>query len=111
MHRVRQVKFARTQQFQNATLYLNSAAQRRITHAATACAVVSVNERKMIMAGKIEQIKGRIKEATGVITDDDRLKREGKLDQVVGKIKKKAKKAAEQMRTALAGNPSPNRTK
>jgi len=63
------------------------------------------------MAGKMDQIKGRIKEATGVITDDDRLKREGKLDQVVGKVKEKAAKAAEKMRTALAGNPSSHRAK
>jgi uncharacterized protein YjbJ (UPF0337 family) len=63
------------------------------------------------MAGKMDQIKGRIKEATGVITDDDRLKREGKLDQVVGKVKEKAAKAAEKMRNVLTGNTSPNRTK
>jgi uncharacterized protein YjbJ (UPF0337 family) len=70
-----------------------------------------MNEGKMVMAGKITQIKGRMKEAAGVITDDDRLKREGKLDQVVGKIKEKATKAAEKMRTALAGHSSSRRAK
>ena len=63
------------------------------------------------MGGKIDQIKGRIKEATGVITDDDRLKREGKLDQVVGKIKEKAAQATEKMRTALIGNHSSHQNK
>jgi uncharacterized protein YjbJ (UPF0337 family) len=63
------------------------------------------------MAGKIDQVKGRIKEATGVITGDDRLKREGKLDQVVGKMKEKAAKVAEKMRTVLTGNSSSHRAK
>ena len=31
------------------------------------------------MRGKTDQIKGRIKEATGVLTENDRLKRKGKL--------------------------------
>jgi uncharacterized protein YjbJ (UPF0337 family) len=73
--------------------------------------VAPANERNMTMGGKMDQIKGRIKEATGVITDDDRLKREGKLDQVVGKIKEKSAKATEKIRTALTGKPSSHRTK
>jgi uncharacterized protein YjbJ (UPF0337 family) len=44
------------------------------------------------MGGKTDQIKGRIKEAAGVLTDNDRLKRRGKLDQVVGKAKEKTRK-------------------
>jgi uncharacterized protein YjbJ (UPF0337 family) len=39
------------------------------------------------MGGKTDQIKGRIEEAAGVLTNNDRLKRKGKLDQVVGKVK------------------------
>jgi uncharacterized protein YjbJ (UPF0337 family) len=34
-----------------------------------------------------DKIKGRVKEAVGVLTDDQRLKNEGKLDQAKGKIK------------------------
>jgi uncharacterized protein YjbJ (UPF0337 family) len=30
-----------------------------------------------MMGGKIDQMKGRIKEAMGVLTDDDSLKNEG----------------------------------
>jgi len=39
------------------------------------------------MSGKTDPINGRIKEAAGVLTDNDRLKRKGKPDQVAGKVK------------------------
>jgi uncharacterized protein YjbJ (UPF0337 family) len=54
-------------------------------HEATAPAVVSLNERSTAMSGKTDQIKGRIKEAAGVLTGNDRLKRKGKLDQEMEK--------------------------
>jgi uncharacterized protein YjbJ (UPF0337 family) len=75
-----------------------------ISHAATARAVVSVNVRSATMSGKTDQIKGRIKEAAGVLTDNDRLKRKGKLDQVVGKVKETAEKAVDKVKGALTGN-------
>jgi len=56
------------------------------------------------MSGKTDQIKGRIKEAAGVLTDDERLKREGKLDQVVGKVKETAEKAVDKMKDALTSD-------
>ena len=56
------------------------------------------------MSGKTDQIKGRIKEAAGVLTDNDRLKRKGKLDQVVGKVKETAEKAVDKMKDALTSN-------
>lgn len=34
-----------------------------------------------------DEMKGRIKEAAGDLTDDDRLKQEGKADKVEGKVK------------------------
>jgi uncharacterized protein YjbJ (UPF0337 family) len=37
--------------------------------------------------GNVDDAKGRIKEAAGDLTDNDRLKREGKADQVGGKVK------------------------
>lgn len=49
------------------------------------------------MGGKLDQIRGRIKEA-GALADDDGLKREGKLDQVAGKAKEKVKEAADKMK-------------
>jgi uncharacterized protein YjbJ (UPF0337 family) len=39
------------------------------------------------MDDKIDQAKGRMKEAAGDLTDDDELKAEGKLDQGKGKLK------------------------
>lgn len=53
------------------------------------------------MGGKMDQMKGRLKEAAGVLTDDDRLKREGQLDQVVGKVKETADRAVNKMKDAL----------
>ena len=35
-----------------------------------------------------DQAKGRINEATGALTDDDKLKSEGKADQAAGDAKK-----------------------
>jgi uncharacterized protein YjbJ (UPF0337 family) len=40
------------------------------------------------MSGTSDKIKGRVKEAVGALTDDQRLKDEGRLDQTTGKIKK-----------------------
>ena len=39
------------------------------------------------MSGTSDKIKGRVKEAVGVLTDDRRLKNEGKVDQGTGRIK------------------------
>ena len=63
------------------------------------------------MSGKTDQIKGRIKEATGVLTDDDRLKREGKVDQAVGKVKETAEKVVDKMKDALTSNRARRRAK
>jgi uncharacterized protein YjbJ (UPF0337 family) len=40
------------------------------------------------MSGTTDKIKGRVKEAAGGVTDNQRLKDEGRTDQVVGKVKK-----------------------
>jgi len=39
------------------------------------------------MDDKIDQAKGRMKEAAGDLTDNDELRAEGKLDQAKGKLK------------------------
>ena len=44
-----------------------------------------------------DKIKGRVKEAVGVITDNDRLKREGQTDQVVGEVKEAAEKVKDKV--------------
>lgn len=53
------------------------------------------------MGGKSEEIKGRIKEAAGALTDDDKLRREGKLDQATGKVKQAVKKVVEKTKGVL----------
>lgn len=53
------------------------------------------------MGGKIDQVKGRIKEAAGALTDDDRLKQEGQRDQVVGKVKETAAKIAAKVKKTV----------
>jgi uncharacterized protein YjbJ (UPF0337 family) len=42
------------------------------------------------MGEKIDEAKGRVKEATGDLTDDDKLKNEGKLDRAGAEVKEKA---------------------
>jgi uncharacterized protein YjbJ (UPF0337 family) len=40
------------------------------------------------MSGAADTIKGRVKEAVGIVTNDQKLKDEGRVDQAVGKVKK-----------------------
>jgi len=59
------------------------------------------------MSGKMQEIKGRVKEAAGVIADDDSLRREGKVDQATGQIKQAAEKVADKVADAAKRvNPS-----
>lgn len=53
------------------------------------------------MAGKSEEIKGRVKEAAGALTDDDKLRREGQVDQATGKVKQAVGKAVDKSKEAL----------
>ena len=46
------------------------------------------------MGGKTDVVKGRIKEAAGALTGNDKLRAEGKTDQVIGKTKLAVHKAA-----------------
>ena len=58
------------------------------------------------MGGKMDQAKGRLKEAGGALTGNERLKREGKLDQAAGKVKEAATKAVNTVKNALSGQRS-----
>ena len=53
------------------------------------------------MSGKTDEVKGRIKEAAGALTDNEKLREEGKTDQAVGKIKQVAEKAIDKAKTAV----------
>lgn len=44
--------------------------------------------------GQVKQVKGRIKEAVGIVTGDKHLEKEGSHDRTVGGIQEAAGKAA-----------------
>ena len=52
------------------------------------------------MSGTTDVIKGRVKEAVGALTNDQRLKDEGKLDQTAGKIKEGVARVVDQVKNA-----------
>ena len=49
-------------------------------------------------SGTSDKIKGRVKEAVGVLTDDQRLKDQGKLDQATGTVKKAVERVVDKAR-------------
>ena len=50
---------------------------------------------------KIQDAKGRAKEAGGALTGDDSLKNEGKVDQASASVKEKVGDAADKVKDAL----------
>jgi uncharacterized protein YjbJ (UPF0337 family) len=67
------------------------------------CSVFSVTSSKgvTIMSGKTDMVKGRLKEAAGALTGNDKLRAEGKTDQAVGKVKEIAEKAVDEVEQAV----------
>jgi uncharacterized protein YjbJ (UPF0337 family) len=55
------------------------------------------------MSGKADEVKGRVKEAAGALSDDDKLRREGKIDQAAGKTKQAVNKAVDKVKDAVTG--------
>ena len=53
------------------------------------------------MSGKTDVVKGRIKEATGALTGNDKLREERRTDQAVGKAKQSIQKAADTVKKAV----------
>jgi uncharacterized protein YjbJ (UPF0337 family) len=53
------------------------------------------------MGGKTDVVKGRIKEAAGALTGNDKLREEGRADQAVGKTKQAAQKVVDKVRKAM----------
>ena len=45
--------------------------------------------------GKVDELKGRVKEATGALRNDDEQRAEGKDDQSAGKLKQAGEKLAD----------------
>jgi uncharacterized protein YjbJ (UPF0337 family) len=49
------------------------------------------------MGGKMDEAKGRIKEAAGALSGNDKLRDEGKTDQAVGKVEQVVQKVVDQV--------------
>ena len=61
-------------------------------------------EEESVMSGTSDTIKGRVKEAVGVLTDDQGLKDEGRLDQTTGKIKKTVEHVIDKAKKTVKGS-------
>ena len=53
------------------------------------------------MSGKADQVKGRVKEAAGALTGNDKLRDAGKTDQAAGKVEEAAGKAVDKVKDAV----------
>ena len=53
------------------------------------------------MSGKTDVVKGRLEEAAGALTGNDKLRAEGKTDQAIGKVKQVAEKAVDKVEQAV----------
>lgn len=53
------------------------------------------------MGGKTDVVKGRVKEAAGALTGNDKLREQGKTDQAVGKAKQAAAKVTDEVKIAV----------
>ena len=53
------------------------------------------------MSGKIDEIKGRIKEVAGTLTGNENLRQEGKIEQTVSKVEQGVEDIAEKVKAAV----------
>jgi uncharacterized protein YjbJ (UPF0337 family) len=53
------------------------------------------------MSGTSDNVKGRVKEAVGVLTNNKRLKGQGKLDQTAGKMKRAMERVIDTAKSAI----------
>jgi uncharacterized protein YjbJ (UPF0337 family) len=53
------------------------------------------------MGGKSDQVKGRAKQAAGVLSGDKGLENEGKVDRAAGKAKEKAGDVVDKVKSKL----------
>jgi uncharacterized protein YjbJ (UPF0337 family) len=53
------------------------------------------------MDGKMDDLKGRVKEGVGAATDDRDLEREGKADRAGGAVKEKVSDAVDAVKDAV----------
>jgi uncharacterized protein YjbJ (UPF0337 family) len=55
----------------------------------------------MKMSQNIDEAKGRVKEAAGDLSDDDKLKREGKVDRATATAKDKIEDVADKVKDKI----------
>jgi uncharacterized protein YjbJ (UPF0337 family) len=53
------------------------------------------------MGGKADEVKGKIKEAAGALTGNEKLREEGQADQTVGKAEQAVEKAADSIKEVV----------
>jgi uncharacterized protein YjbJ (UPF0337 family) len=58
---------------------------------------------KLQMKGSWNEIKGKLKQSYGNLTDDDLVFAEGKDDELVGRLQKKLGKSKEEVRKMIEG--------
>jgi uncharacterized protein YjbJ (UPF0337 family) len=58
---------------------------------------------KLQMKGSWNEIKGKLKQSYGTLTDDDLVFAEGKDDELVGRLQKKLGKSKEEVRQMIEG--------
>ncbi len=59
------------------------------------------------MAGTGDKLKGKVKQATGILIGDKQLEREGKLDKAVGTVKETVSKVVDTVRDAVTPGKPP----
>lgn len=60
-----------------------------------------MTQEEIDMSGNIDEGKGKIKQAAGDLTDNDRLKREGQVDEASGKVKNKVEEGVDKVKDAF----------
>jgi uncharacterized protein YjbJ (UPF0337 family) len=58
---------------------------------------------RMRFEGRWQELRGRVKEAWGDLTDDEVDQTEGKWDQIVGTVKRKTGESVDQIERRLSG--------
>ncbi len=53
------------------------------------------------MSGEFDKVKGRVKQAAGELTDNDKLHNEGEKDEAAGKLKDGADKVKDKFNDAV----------
>jgi uncharacterized protein YjbJ (UPF0337 family) len=59
------------------------------------------------MGERIDEAKGRTKQAAGDLTDDEKLKREGRIDRAVSTVKDKVDDAADKIKEKAGHDRNP----